>query len=373
VLTNLTQFDFGRKWLLEATTEESDNDDDSKKKSKEKGDDDKTDVGEEKGGDKAADKGKGGDEHDSSKSSSSSVSKYKCLCLPKYKRMNVRDAPSKDAKPTGNFIFHGEMVEVMESKDGWLRHSKGGWTAEQWAGEQVMFQYHMHFTMLISFTSSLNPIRRLATFQTIRNCALDQKLIHKVQTTANDLIERLLLPLVVSTPYEDHEKKGMPQKVRVKNDVLVANLKVRPHPSRDNANHDNNSAQLEETAVKKAILETFIQFARNEKMRRLLDSYRTYVVLRELHKVEEVEELGDLITHVQNMFILDKQCLQQPRPVIEGKAGVRVENEVWTSPTGPKWDGPVPQVEDAAAAAAAAAAKTAEAKTAEASPKSSKE
>mmetsp|Transcript_20641 Transcript_20641/g.36643 ORF Transcript_20641/g.36643 Transcript_20641/m.36643 type:complete len:473 (+) Transcript_20641:27-1445(+) len=289
VLTNITQYDFGRKWLVEGSRS-------GKKK------------------------------------------RCRCMCAPRFKRMNVRDAP--DGEPSGNFLYHGDIVEVEEEKDGWIRHSKG-WTARDWDGKQIMFPYNNNLTVLVAFTNSTNQIRRLATFQTIRNCALDKSVMGNMTLAGNDLLERLMLPLVVPARYGDMDRKGMLAKVIIKNDILHKNeLKHGKQSAPDLKNHDNNSATVEEVPVKAAILETLLQFVRDDKLRKLLDHKRTYIILRELHEVEIVKELEELIIHIQNFFILDKKCLQQPRADDEGTK-VKVENEVWSSPTGPVWNGPV--------------------------------
>eukprot|EP00471_Norrisiella_sphaerica_P013909 CAMPEP_0184496744 /NCGR_PEP_ID=MMETSP0113_2-20130426/34764_1 /TAXON_ID=91329 /ORGANISM="Norrisiella sphaerica, Strain BC52" /LENGTH=518 /DNA_ID=CAMNT_0026883519 /DNA_START=243 /DNA_END=1796 /DNA_ORIENTATION=- len=343
VLTNLTQFEFGRKWLLDNTTDGNTDTD------KDKGDADGNQQGDgaEVESKADADKATRDSKNDRKEAASTSVSgRYQCWCLPKYQRMNIRAGPSKDADPTGHFLFHGDLVDVTAEKDGWLKHQRG-WTAREWGGKTILYPYYSHFLILISFTSSLNPIRRLATFQTIRNCAIDNKLLQHVKKSANDLIERLLLPLVIDRPYEDHEKKGMPSKVITKNNLLCKAAAVRGSVRAipDTSNHDNNSALLEDAALKKAILETLVQFVRDEEMRRILDEKRTYVILRELHKYEEIAEVKELVEHVENFFILDKKCLQQPRPVGDGKT--KVEHEVWTAPDAPLWKEPnVPAIKD---------------------------
>jgi len=292
VFTNVTRFDFGRKWLLS---------------------------------------GREG-----------TKKRYRCFCLPTYKRMNIRDAPSKEGKASGKFVYHGDEIESLEEKDGWVRH-KDGWTALEWQGKRILFPSDTNFSMLTSLTDSLNPVRRIAAYQTIRNCALDQKLVSDSALLNTEMISRLLLPLVVSKCYGESDRKGMPRKVLTKNELLVKNEAKRGanKAARDLQNHDNNSAVQEDVAVKKAILETILSYARTDESRRLLDSKRTYIILREYHNLETVEELNELIVHIQNFFILDKKCLQQPRDKADDDGKVKVEHEVWSSPDGPTWNAPV--------------------------------
>jgi len=313
VITNITQYDFGRQWLL----------------------------GAEKDGNNAEKDGKAGD---AEKEAPKTKKRHRCMCMPKYKRMNIRKEPSSAGAPVGDFVYHGEIIEALEEKDGWIRHEKG-WTAKEWDGMEILIPYENNLALLLALTESHNPIRRLATFQTVRNCSLDSKLVSKGVVRAHNLLEKLLLPMVVPKLFSEKDAKGMPKKVITKNQHLheMDRKRVGGEASKEK-DHFNNSALVEDPAIKKAILETLIQFVRDDKMRRLCDENRVYVVLRELHLFETVKEIGELITHVQNFFILDKTCLQQPRDAV-------VQNEVWSSPDGPAWNGPIDPAKPAIEAA----------------------
>ncbi len=284
VIHNLSQHDIGRKWLLGSSLE-------AKKR-------------------------------------------YLCQSLPRFVRMNVRDAPIT-GKPTGKFVYDGHVIEAIEEKNGWIRH-KDGWSAREWDGTTVFTPYGNNFTMLVSLADSRDAIRRRSTYQTIRNCALDTDVLPKIM--CRDLVQVLSIPLVVATPYDDDDSKGMPAKVLAKNRLLAAAEAKRgsklimagPTPAETPGN-------LEDAAVIKAVLECFYRMARDEKTRRVMDKLRVYVLLREFDNLETVKEVKELIESIVSFFILDKECLNQATTAKPGDAPPKIQNEIWTSPTGPEW------------------------------------
>ena len=123
---------------------------------------------------------------------------------------------------------------------------------------------------LLAFTDyKQSSVRRGGVISCVRNCCFDTD-IHQMLLNQLDLLPKLLLPLAGPTPESFSEEE-------------VEELPI------DLQYLDEDKVIEEDADIRKLLLEALLQLCATKKGREILRKQNTYLILRELHKVEKDE------------------------------------------------------------------------------------
>merc|ERR1712088_748031 len=128
-----------------------------------------------------------------------------------------------------------------------------------------------------------STVRRGGAIGSIRNCCFDVS-IHEMLLTKMDILSRLLLPLAGPTPenFDDEEIEK-----------LLIDLQ-----------YLDEDKKLEEDAdIRKLLLEALVQLCATRKCREIIRDQNSYLILRELHKIEKDEAVHLAIENVVDILI----------------------------------------------------------------------